>query len=55
MDANLYMAIKKKHKDRGRIARLNELLRGVLPYSVSAKTSFKERRTMNPTTTALPY
>jgi hypothetical protein len=55
IDTNLYKIINKKHTDRGRIARLNELLRDVLPYSVSAKTSFKERRIMNPTTTAVPY
>lgn len=45
----------KKAKHRGRIARLKELLRELFHFSDSEKTSFKERRTISPKTTANPY
>jgi hypothetical protein len=55
MDAILLEAIMKKHKERDSIARFNELLRYILRCSISERISFKERRIMSPTTTALPY
>lgn len=45
----------KKAKHKGRIARLNELLSDLFHFSDAERTSFKERRTISPTTTAAPY
>jgi len=45
----------KKHKNKGRIARLNELLRDLLQCSDAERTSLIERRTISPTTTVAPY
>jgi hypothetical protein len=51
----LKMTIPIKLKSKGIIARLKELLRDLFQYLDAERTSFRERRAINPTTTAAPY
>jgi hypothetical protein len=44
-----------KQRSKGRIARLNELLRELLHFSDAEKISFRERRPISPITTETPY
>jgi hypothetical protein len=44
-----------KQRSKGRIARLNELLRKLLHFSDAEKISFRERRPISPITTEIPY
>ncbi len=44
-----------KQTNRGRIAKLKELFKDLFPYSDAERTSFRERRTISPTTAATPY
>jgi hypothetical protein len=49
------MTIPIKLKSKGIIARLKELLRYLFQCLDAERTSFRERRAINPTTTAAPY
>ena len=47
--------ISTKQQSKGRIATLKELLRYLFHFSDAERTSFRERRTISPTTIATPY
>ncbi|WP_269848900.1 hypothetical protein [Methanosarcina horonobensis] len=53
--ATLKTTIAPKLKSKGRIVRLKELSRDLSQCSDADRISFKERRAINPTTTAAPY
>jgi hypothetical protein len=44
-----------KQTNKGTIARLKELFKDLFQFSDAERTSFKERRTISPTTAATPY
>ena len=55
ISATLKTTIAPKQRSKGRIDMLKELSRDLFQCLDAERTSFKERRAINPTTTAAPY